>query len=292
MAKITRKTMVPFGQAGPTSSFGQFGSKEAGFPQTSKDPTVIQQLSAWSNGWQDAVVTANKAAYLEDMNGMSFVFSYMLGYILQQGIPEWDSGTPYFINSVVQANNGQWFNSLQDNNLGNAPPVSASNAFWTWINAPAPPPPPSIPTGMIIDFAGGATPSGFLACDGSAVSRIVYSALFTQIGVIWGVGDGVNTFNVPDFRRRVAVGSGGAGTGTLGNAPGNIGGEETHTLIIGEIPAHTHDYSRTGSVPGSGLQGGSGAALTTPTATTTSTGGSGAHNNIQPSAVVVKLIKT
>lgn len=291
MAKIVRKTMVQFGLAGPVSSFGQFGSKEAGTPQTTKDPTVIQQLSAWSNGWQDAVVTANKAAYLEDMNGMCFVFSWQLGYLLQQGIPEWDASTTYYLNSVVQANNGQWFNSLQDNNLNNAPPVSASNAFWTWVNAPVVVP-PAIPTGTLLDFAGGPVPAGYLGCDGSAVSRVTYSALFSQIGVIWGVGDGVNTFNVPDFRRRTAVGSGGGATGVLGNSVGSVGGEETHTLIIGEIPAHTHTYERTGSVPGAGLQGGSGASLTSPTVATGSTGGSGAHNNMQPSAVVLKLIKT
>lgn len=136
MAKILRKTLQQFGLAGPTSSFGQFGSKEAGVPQTSQDPDVIQQLAAWDNGWQDAVVTANKAAYLEDMNGWCYVHSYMAAYILQQGIPEWDSGTTYYQNSVVQTNSGQWFNSLQDNSLGNTPPVSASDAFWQWVNPP------------------------------------------------------------------------------------------------------------------------------------------------------------
>jgi microcystin-dependent protein len=291
MAKIVRKTMVAFGQNGPTTSFGQFGSKEAGFPQTTKDPTVIQQLAAWSNGWQDAVVTANKAAYLEDMNGMSYVFSYMLGYVLQQGIPEWDMNTVYYRNSVVQDNSGQgqWFNSLQDNNQGNQPPVSASNAFWQWVNPPPTPPPPSIPTGTLIDFAGGPTPAGFLGCDGSAVSRVTYAALFTQIGVIWGAGDGVNTFNVPDFRRRTSVGSGGAGSLVLGNTPGSVGGEETHTLTIPEMPAHTHNHSFTDTAAAN-VAGG--ATYSTAQSATSSTGGSGPHNNMQPSAVVLKLIKT
>lgn len=146
MAKITRKTLLQFGVSGPSTSFGQFGSKVAGVPQTTQDPTVIQQLAAWVNGWQNAVVTANKAAYLEDMNGWCYVHSYMSAYILQQGIPEWDTGTTYYTNSVVQGtaalgNAGQWFNSLQDSNAGNAPPVGASNAFWTWINSP----PPAVP---------------------------------------------------------------------------------------------------------------------------------------------------
>lgn len=290
MAKIIRKTLSQFGVSGPSTAFGQFGSKEAGSPQTSQDPAVLQQLTAWAQGWQNAVVSGNKAAYLEDMNGWCFVHSYMMAYVLQQGIPEWDSGTTYYLNSVVQANNGQWFNSLQDTNIGNAPPVGASNAFWSWVNAPVVIPPNAVATGTIIDHAGGATPSGYLLCDGSAVSRATYAALFAQIGVIWGAGDSVTTFNVPSLSRRVTVGSGGAGSVTLGNAVGNVGGEETHTLTIAEMPSHTHNdvgYSPSGA-PGNGYVAGASQNGTV----TSATGGGGAHNNIQPSAVVVKLIKT
>jgi len=64
------------------------------------------------------------------------------------------------------------------------------------------------PTGAVMDFAGSSAPSGWLECDGSAVSRATYAALFTAISTTWGVGDGATTFNVPDMRGRVAVGSG------------------------------------------------------------------------------------
>lgn len=296
MAKIIRKTLTQFGVSGPSTAFGQFGSKEAGSPQTSQDPTVLQQLTAWAQGWQNAVVSGNKAAYLEDMNGWCFVHSYMMAYVLQQGIPEWDSGTTYFQNSVVQANSGQWFNSLQDNNLGNAPPVGASNAFWDWVNAPVVIPPNAVATGTIIDHAGGPTPSGYLPCDGSEVAIATYNALYTQIttgGTLfpWGVSasPGV-TFKLPDLRRRTAVGSGGTGSATLGNAVGNVGGEEAHVLTIPEMPSHTHNdvgYSPSGG-PGNGYTAGASQNGTV----TSATGGGGAHNNIQPSAVVVKLIKT
>lgn len=58
----------------------------------------------------------------------------------------------------------------------------------------------SVPTGTVLAFAGSASPSGFLLCDGSAVSRSTYRALFLAIGVIYGPGDGGTTFNLPDLR--------------------------------------------------------------------------------------------
>lgn len=144
----TRFTLIPFGNAGPASSFGQFGSKAAASPQTTQDPVVIQQLAAWSDGWQNAVVAGDKAAYLEDMNGWCFVHSKAVAYIYQMGIPQWDTSTTYMKNSVVQdaVGNGQWFSSLQDNNAGNTPPAGASNAFWSWVNPP-PPAPPTLSVG-------------------------------------------------------------------------------------------------------------------------------------------------
>ena len=105
----------------------------------------------------------------------------------------------------------------------------------------------------------------------------------------WGVGDGVTTFNLLDSRRRVGVGSGGSGTATLGSASGAVGGAETHTLTIVEIPAHTHV---TGFIDTSAFAGGgSGAMRDTQTGATDSTGGGGAHNNMQPSYAITKIIK-
>lgn len=58
----------------------------------------------------------------------------------------------------------------------------------------------AIPPGTIKAFGGTTVPSGFLPCDGSAVSRSTYSSLFAAIGTIHGQGDGVTTFNLPDSR--------------------------------------------------------------------------------------------
>lgn len=140
MARLTRQILKVFGLLGTNDNFGQFGSQAAGLPINTKDIGSIQALAAWDNGIQDSL-SASKAPYLDDTNGVYYVHSYQLAYLLQQGIPEWNSQTTYYAlpnPSIVQANNGQWFQSLQDNNLNNAPPVGASDAFWLWINPPIP----------------------------------------------------------------------------------------------------------------------------------------------------------
>jgi microcystin-dependent protein len=80
-----------------------------------------------------------------------------------------------------------------------------------------------IPTGTVSQFAGSAAPTGWMLCDGSAISRSVYSDLFGVVGTTYGAGDGSTTFNLPDLRGRVAVGqfpSGKTQVATLGNNEG------------------------------------------------------------------------
>lgn len=80
------------------------------------------------------------------------------------------------------------------------------------------------PTGVIQAFGGETAPTGWLLCDGAAHSRTVYSDLFEILGVRFGSGDGSTTFNLPDYRGRVAVGYAASGghpdVSTLGNDDG------------------------------------------------------------------------
>jgi len=57
-----------------------------------------------------------------------------------------------------------------------------------------------VAAGLILPFGNSSAPTGFLACDGSAISRTTYATLFAAIATVWGVGDGSSTFNVPDLR--------------------------------------------------------------------------------------------
>jgi hypothetical protein len=137
MARVARATCLQFAGSAASTDIEQFGSKQqVGTPTYTTSPSVIQGLAAWSDGWSAAIVTANKAPYKQDVNAVDYLFSNFLCYLFQQGIPEWDSGTTYYASpnpSIVQYNAGQLYESLQDANVGNAPPAGASNAYWQLI---------------------------------------------------------------------------------------------------------------------------------------------------------------
>jgi microcystin-dependent protein len=82
-------------------------------------------------------------------------------------------------------------------------------------------------------------PQYWLNCDGSAISRTAYPDLYTLIGTTYGAGDGATTFNLPDLRGRVGLGTG-QGSGLTNRLLAAIGGEETHALSVAELAAHTH----------------------------------------------------
>jgi len=95
------------------------------------------------------------------------------------------------------------------------------------------------PIGSISHYAGSISPTGYILCDGSAVSRTLYHQLFLVIGTTYGSGDGINTFNVPNLKGKFVVGF--DTNQSEFNNLSETGGSKTHTLTISEIPSHNHN---------------------------------------------------
>lgn len=102
-----------------------------------------------------------------------------------------------------------------------------------------------LPIGSIVHFASGTVPVGYLVCDGSAVSRTTYSALFDVIGTTYGSGDGSTTFNVPNLIGRFLEGAN-TGVGTSVNA-----GLPNITGKFSSLVPQSHSKVRTGAFTGS-----------------------------------------
>jgi len=148
----------------------------------------------------------------------------------------------------------------------------------------------TVPAGVVDMFAGSTAPSGYLLCDGSAVSRSTYSKLFTAIGTTYGSGDGSTTFNLPNLKGKVAVGLNSADTSF--DTLGETGGEKTHILTVAEMPNHRHtvpDFPTKST--GSEWVGAAGTAVKT-SRDSSYVGGGDAHNNLQPYIVFNYIIKT
>ena len=142
------------------------------------------------------------------------------------------------------------------------------------------------PTGVIFPFGGVAAPSGYLLCDGAAVSRTAYSDLFAVVGTAFGVGDGSTTFDLPDMQGNIPVGKGGSGVTNIGDT----GGEQAHTLSENEMPDHDHSVNMQGAGAYNFEIGGY--THQTVAGNTGSKGGGAAHNNMQPHLGTEYIIKT
>lgn len=155
-----------------------------------------------------------------------------------------------------------------------------------------------IPPGTIIDFAGPVAniPSGWLLCDGSAVSRTTYANLFTTISTLWGGGDGLTTFNIPDLRgyftRMQNLGTGrDPDAGSRGALlPGGATGDSVGSYQASALQFHNHSVPTLGGGSVSSVAQG---AVTNQNASGITTSTAGQSSETRPlNAYVLKLIKT
>lgn len=181
-----------------------------------------------------------------------------------------------------------------------------------------------VPAGVILPYGGTSAPTGYLPCDGAAVSRTTYSALFGVVGTVYGVGNGTTTFNVPNLLGRAPIGAGTYTDTVSGSITRTLGaslGAEAHVVTTAQMPSHTHIQNPTthnhNNIPTILIGNGGAGALTAVetrsdfsstlnatgltvlnldavniTATNQNTGGGLSHNNMQPSLVINYIIKS
>lgn len=160
------------------------------------------------------------------------------------------------------------------------------------------------PSGVMKQFAGSSAPTGWLLCNGSAVSRTTYAALFAVVGSTFGAGDGSTTFNLPDTRNRVLIGGGSLyAVGATGGSADAVVVAHSHTGTTDGVGDHAHTAlgnNTNGRFTSNGAAGGefsvtqttSGAGAHAHTFTTGSSGVSGTNANLPPYLAVNMIIKT
>jgi len=152
--------------------------------------------------------------------------------------------------------------------------------------------------GEIQIFAGNFAPRNWATCNGQTIPISQNSALFSIFGTTYG-GDGRTTFAVPNLPGRFPMHAG-HGPGLTNRVLGQTSGEATHTLTTAEVPSHSHqlhgdsgetdeegqsdpDGQRTGQTPNTAALYGAASSLTDMnSATLTTVGGNGSHENLQP----------
>jgi microcystin-dependent protein len=161
--------------------------------------------------------------------------------------------------------------------------------------------------GEIRLFAGAFAPRNWHFCDGTLLSITQNTALFSLLGITYG-GNGTTTFALPDLRGRVPVGQG-TGAGLTDRPIGQSAGTESSTLLVSQIPAHTHalfastnapnSANPAGAIPGQPDSGGVFYAplLSPPVAPVAldpdvigNSGGSQPHSNIMASQAISYII--
>jgi microcystin-dependent protein len=158
-------------------------------------------------------------------------------------------------------------------------------------------------TGALLMWPTVSAPSGYLLCDGSAVSRTTYAALFAVIGTTFGAGDTTTTFNLPNYVNRMPIGVGStAALAATGGSADAIVVSHTHTASVSD-PGHSHtvsgvmaaadrNYTTFGGEAGTYTSRGTSGATTGISVTNSTTGSSGTNANLPPYLGINFIIKT
>jgi len=109
---------------------------------------------------------------------------------------------------------------------------------------------PGVPAGTLLMWGTATAPTGYLICNGSAISRSTYATLFAVVSTTFGSGDGSTTFNLPDYRNRMPIGAGSTySANSTGGSANAIVVAHNHSTSISD-PSHRHNQTTSGGAGG------------------------------------------
>lgn len=136
----------------------------------------------------------NTIADSSKLNEILYRLTSLMLMLEQYGTLPFCPTTTYSLGATCMGSDGIMYRSKAGGNYGHDPVNDTSNTYWITnvkdLN----------PIGTILPIAHTNIPTGYLECNGVAISRTTYSNLFSLVGTVWGAGDGSTTFNLPDFR--------------------------------------------------------------------------------------------
>lgn len=224
-------------------AFGTPNPQIEGDPIFTKDVEQIQ-TNIYERGWFPETLSGNIRPYAEDMNGLHYVHSYQLAYLLQQGIPEWNRDTPYFPNCICRVD-------ITENNVTKPVLYMALQAsggssdfkyppdnplFWTKFTTGAD---DYMPVGASLEWNSNTLPPNgkWLFEQGQWLPCSQYELLYSRLQNTFGFrrNNGVDEFRLPDSTGKFTVGfrSGNDPRGKLGS----MGGSWDMSFTI---PPHKH----------------------------------------------------
>lgn len=161
-----------------------------------------QSIVVKTSGGSGVTIPNGKSAivYADGTNVVSQV-DHIPSLTLGAALPVASGGTgatTHTANNVLLGNGTSAFQEVAPGTVGN---VLVSDGT-TWTSGVG------VPSGSLFMWPTASPPTGYLSCNGTAVSRTTYSALFAVLGTTFGSGDGSTTFNLPDYRDRMPIGAG------------------------------------------------------------------------------------
>ena len=185
---LTRQTQKVFASNANANQLAVFGSMKTGTPVYSTSLSTLQS-TAYTEGWSEALLN-DKAPYMEEMNAVQYGLSYQIAYLLQEGIPTYDSNTNYSDTSIVKSiESGKlyFYRSLSDNNSGHA---LTNTTYWEKISISD-----TRNIGEIVQSTIPLTDAGLHLLDGSLLSGSgSYSSFVTYIAGLYTATPTANYF--------------------------------------------------------------------------------------------------